>query len=898
MHLDYFSYKISFFLTIILFSVCKINAQNIELFGKITDSSLVEIEFANVLAIPNDKTNKVKFAITNSKGNYKIRLKSFSSYTFTISHLGFKKQVINLTTDSLNIEKNIVLIEEKEELGTVTINYTPPVTIKQDTIIYKTDAFTSGEERKLRDVLKKLPNVEVDRKGNVYIQGKKVTKVLVENKEFFTGNSKLAVNNIPADAVDKIEILDNYNEVFFLKNLEDTDDMAMNVKLKENKKKFLFGDIEAGGGIVDRYSIHPSLYYYSPKTTFNLIGDFNNTGVKSFTVEDYVSFEGGMRNFLDNRESYFNLTNDSFSRFLNNTDYKENKNNFGALSYTQELTSNTELSSYLIHSKISYETKQEFLNEYFSEEQFTENRVINGMQDIDFSIGKIKLTSKKNINSNLRSSITIKSYKYDIFENTLTQTNANSNYIETSANNITTFVNNDIQWNKKYNDNHTFSVYGKYSFNNGNSLNNLLTNSAIFESVLPLEQSESYSIFKDVYSLSHNVLGGVKHYWIMNRLSHIYTTFGVKYDFQKYQTNEFQLLDNNTQNNFENSNFNNDVKLTLGDIFFGVHYKLKKGKITFKPALFYHTYIWNFTQFRTDRVSENQHIILPQLSTDFSFTKTKKISFKYDYTTRFPSITQLSNRITLLNFNSLYVGNETLKNERIHKLKLRFSNFNLFKDLYYSLILNYQTKGINTKNETNLEGINSITTPSQFNFADSFFILGGSISKGYEKIKFSLRANINKVDYDTPLNGELINNNTISFNIGSGFSTRFENYPNIEVNYNKSISKYSSVFNNQFNQNTLSTFLEYNFLKSIIIKANYKYENYTNNEQNITNEFNILDTSFYYQKPNTAWGFELSAKNLLNIKFQQRNSLSNVLISDERTFILPRIIMFKLTYKL
>jgi len=68
-----------------------------------------------------------------------------------------------------------------------------------------------------------------------------VTKVLVEDKTFFTGNSKLAVNNIPADAVDKIEILDNYNEVAMLKGLQDSEDMAMNIKLKEDKKKLLLG---------------------------------------------------------------------------------------------------------------------------------------------------------------------------------------------------------------------------------------------------------------------------------------------------------------------------------------------------------------------------------------------------------------------------------------------------------------------------------------------------------------------------------------------------------------------------------------------------------------------------------------------------------------------------------
>lgn len=893
----YYLSKLCFLLTIISFSISKMNAQNIELFGKITDSSLIEIEFVNLLAVPIDKSNKVKFAITDSKGAYKIRLKSFATYNITISHLGFEKQIIHIKTDSLNIEKNIVLNEKKEELGAVIINYTPPVVVKQDTIIYKTDSFKTGEERKLKDILNKLPGIEVDRLGNVSVQGKRVTKLLVEGKEFFTGDSKLAVNNIPSDAVDKVEVLDNYNEVAFMKNLEDTDDLAMNIKLKKDKKKFLFGDMEVGGGLEERYIVHPSLYYYSPKTTLNLIGDFNNIGIKSFNINDYVNFEGGMKNFLDDRESYFNLINDSFSRFLTNTNYTKSTNNFGALSFTQELNPKTELSSYFIYSNVDNQTKQEFLNEYFTEVGFNENRTIIGMQNVDFSIGKVKLRSKKDVNTNIRSSATIKTYEYDILENIITQSN-NSNFIETSTNNRTTFVNNDVQWDKKYNNNHTVSAYGKYSYNNVNSLTNLLSDSVIFQAVLPLEQMENYSIFKDVSSLSHNVLGGIKHYWILNRFNHIYSTFGVKFDFQNYQTNEFQLLENNTQNNFGNANFNNDIRLSFGDIFFGIHYKFKKGKLTLKPALFYHSYTWNFTQFRNDKISNNEHIILPKLTADLSFTKTKKISFKYDYTTRFPSITQLANRLTLLNFSSLYAGNEKLKNERIHNASLRFSNFNLFKDIYYSVLINYRKKGINIKNETNLEGINAINTPLQLNFEDSFFNLGGSITKGYENIKFSLRGSFNNVDYDTPINGEFINNNSISFTLGSGLSTRFENFPNIEINYNKSISKYSNAFNNQFIQNTLSTFLEYDFLNALIIKADYEYEQYTNNEQNITNEFNLLNASLNYQKEKSLWGFEISATNIFDVKFKQNNTFSNILVSDEKTFIMPRIIQFKIIYNL
>ena len=286
--------RVTFSTFVIIFSqfLC-IHAQQTKIQGKVTDTLNKPLPYANILAVPQADDQSVKFAITENDGSYKLGLAKNQTYELTVSYLGYKPQKLTLTTTNHDLIKNFVLQENPDQLDEVKITYTPPVTIKKDTITYDVSRFVTGEERKLRDALKKLPGVEVDREGNVNVNGKKVTKVLVENKTFFTGNSKLAVNNIPADAVDKVEVLDNYNEVAMLKGLQDSEDMAMNILLKEDKKKFVFGDIEAGAGIEDRYLLHPNLFYYSPKTNVNFIGDLNNQGIKSFTFSDYLEFEGG-----------------------------------------------------------------------------------------------------------------------------------------------------------------------------------------------------------------------------------------------------------------------------------------------------------------------------------------------------------------------------------------------------------------------------------------------------------------------------------------------------------------------------------------------------------------------------------------------------------------------------
>jgi hypothetical protein len=88
--------------------------------------------------------------------------------------------------------------------------------------------------------------------GNITVEGKSVQKIMVEGKDFFDGDTKIATKNIPANALDKIQVLRNYNEVTNLKGLENNEEnVAINIKLKEGKKNFWFGDITAGAGAWD-----------------------------------------------------------------------------------------------------------------------------------------------------------------------------------------------------------------------------------------------------------------------------------------------------------------------------------------------------------------------------------------------------------------------------------------------------------------------------------------------------------------------------------------------------------------------------------------------------------------------------------------------------------------------
>ncbi|HIP27170.1 MAG TPA: TonB-dependent receptor, partial [Flavobacteriaceae bacterium] len=274
----------------------------IKISGIVRDSIGNPLDMANVIAMNTSDNSLEGYSITNAKGEYKIKISKPSTIQLKVSYLGFDSQTKIIVIGEEETVKDFVLTESKNNLNEVEITYEMPVTIKGDTIVYNADSFTSGKEKKLGDVLKKLPGVEVNETGKIEVDGKVVSKVMVEGKDFFDGDTKLATKNIPADAIKKVEVLKNYNEVSQMRGLgDDSDNIAINIKLKEGKKSFWFGEITAGIGKGDdkaRYLAHPKLFYYSPKKSINVITDINNIGEIPFTFQDYFKFSGGFKNMM------------------------------------------------------------------------------------------------------------------------------------------------------------------------------------------------------------------------------------------------------------------------------------------------------------------------------------------------------------------------------------------------------------------------------------------------------------------------------------------------------------------------------------------------------------------------------------------------------------------------
>lgn len=873
----------------IIFYSCNLYSQSISLKGFVKDSLENPLTYANVIAKPQGENQNLVFAISDDDGKYSLQLKKGVNYNISVSFMGYES-INYVITPVENVTKNFILKETENRLDEVVIQL--PVTVKQDTIIYNVKHFITEKERKLKNVLKKLPGVEVDNNGDVTVKGKKITKMLVEGKAFFGGSTKLAVNNIPANAIEKIEVLDNYNDVAFLKNITESDDMAMNIRLKKNKKHFVFGDIEAGKGEQDFYKANTKLFYYSTKTNVNFISDFNNTGEKKFTFKDYLNFSGGVNAVFDGN---FNFNGEDFKQFIQSNDVIKSQDRFGALNIRKTPSKKINISGYTIFANNNTENYQEVANEYsaFSEKKNTQNNLKNilgiGKVNIEYTpdhIEKWSIKSQVKRNNNYRDS--------SIFS---TVNNIN-NEINADNSNTTLHANQNIEWHKKQSQKHTFSGILNYIFEERELYTLWNTEQFILQGLIPVDTTQNELILQQhKENKKHHIHSVFKDFWILNNKNHVYSTIGNIYLQEKFISNDKQLLDNNTQNNFDIAGFNNRATFKLNDFFIGLHYKFQTGIFTFKQGGYLHKYNWKINQQNT--LIKNKWVVLPDFSLKIEFNKSKKIQINYNLKSNFSNASQLANRFYLQSYNSVFKGNNTLENELLHSARIQYRRFSIYRGLLLTASINYTKKVKGYRNAVDFDGINQFLTIQMIENPNENWRLATSIRKKIGNIKYKGGFNYNNSKYLQSINNSFVTNKNENYTFNVGAETVFEDFPIVKLGFKKNIGNY-------FSNNSKSRFitdepylsLEHEFLNDFVFSYSYTQYNYQNKEQNLNNKYNLSEASLFYKKENSPWSFELNAKNVFNTKFKQSNQFSDYLISDTKTFILPRIIMLSIGYNL
>lgn len=866
--------------------------------GIVSDDTNKPLESANVIAVPFEKNASLKFSIADNKGRYKIELETKLRYQITISYIGYLDEIFILESNSEQTSHDFKLKPSGENLKEIVIKHDfKPVVVKKDTLVFNVKSFTNGNERKMKEVLEKLPGVEVDKKGTVTVQGKKVTKMLVEGKSFFGGGSKLAVENIPADALDKIEVIDHFNEVGFMKQVSDSDDLAMNVKLKEDKKRFVFGDlqagVEAGAGDNGFYLAHAALFYYTPKTNISFIGDANNIGKSTFTFDDLMRFGGGTSSFLSGRKSLSNL--DSFMN--DNTDFVQNKSQFSAFNFSHEFSPKLLISGFGIFSKIftvsQIDNNVEYLNNSSAD---YENKTRKADNTNVLGIGNFKIDYSPTNKEKWYYNGQYQASSNDLNSVLNSLTNLGSSIFQTINQSDNSSVKQYIEWHKNYNEHHTTTFVVNQVYDKTTPQNNWFTDQPFLTGLIPLMKDNSYHVNQIKKSEINTIDALFKHYWIINNSNHLYTNIGNNFEKSNFKTAEKQIFTDGTINDFNTAGFGNDIQYKLNDAYFGLEYKFRIGKWTNKPGIYLHWYHLNVSQ-QNGNNAISKTVLQPQWNSDYEFNKSETLSFSYKLVNQFPKVDQLADRYTMEFYNAVYKGNALLGNEKYHAANLRYSKMNSYTGIIWNGNFNYSKKVKVIRNKIRLDGINQFNTPILTDNPETNIGFTGYVSKRIYRFNLKLNTNLSWFDYSQILNDVTTSNQRNNQTIGLLFRTAYKKWPDLSIGYNKSFNEFSGLTKSKYQTDAVTAAFEITFLKNWTYKIDYESLKNRDNEKQ-TNFYDIANTSLFYQKKNKPLGFELSINNLFDVRKKNSYSFSDYMISQQSTYILPRAIMFTLSYKL
>ena len=891
-------------LTLFLLVITSISfAQNIRFEGIIQDTNKAPLEMANILAMNQSTKAMDAYAITNDKGKFSLNLLPNTTYTIKMSYLGMKNKEITVTTQTQNINQNITMESGGIELEGVEIVREMPVSIKGDTIVYNADSFKTGTEKKLEDVLKKLPGVEVNADGEVEVEGKKVSKLMVEGKDFFDGDTKLGVKNIPADAIDKVQVLRNYNENSILKGVENNqDNVAMNIKLKDGKKNFWFGDMTAGIGVghdEDRHIINPKVFYYSPKYSINIISNFNNIGELPLTIQDYFKMTGGFRKMMSKGGSSFNVgSNDLGILSLRNDRAKDIDTRFGAANFSYNPTKTWNISGFGIFS--SSKTLVQTLSQttYLSNNaQQISNQ--NSIQNSNFGLAKLSSSYKPNTNFQFDYDILSKFSRQDETTDLTRESIVNSNI--TNENIFTNKRQNPLTINQNLglyytaNDKNVFVFEAQHLYQYEDPFYNANLQTQPFILTDYISGQNRNDINQDRLARTNKLDAKFDYYYMVTPKSNINVTVGNTNSNQNFNTHLFQILDNGAQNDLNAPQNNNQVFYTFNDAFVGLHYKILKGKFTFTPGVSYHYYNTNSQQLGSN-LQNNFNKLLPDLYILYQIKKSETLTYNFSLTNDFTDITKLAEGYLMSSYNSIFRGNRNLENATSQVHSLRYFKYNMFNFENIFANATYTRSVDAVKSRVIFVGVNQIATPYNSNFPDENFSSMGSYGRSFLKYyKASLSANINWSKFYNIVGG--VNGSTESFTHTYTIktSTNFRKLPNIEVGY--------SFTNNEYNHTTFKidnpfVKLDYYFFKSFAWVTEYEFYHYYNNDKTVDNHYDFLSSSLVYQKKDSKWEYKLGVTNLLNTKSLNDNSFNQFAISNSQYFVQPRYIIFSMKYNL
>ncbi|WP_316846039.1 outer membrane beta-barrel family protein [Pedobacter psychrodurus] len=866
------------------------------------------VDFATIAIKSLKDSSVVASGQTNPDGSFSFKAIAPGKYRIYSAFLGLKTATKDVEVAKAAVNAgDIAMSDDGVDLNTVNVTATIPIVVKKDTLEFDAKSIKVRENAVVEDLLKKIPGVEVAKDGSVKAQGETITKVKVDGKEFFGNDPLLATKNLPADMVDKIQVIDELSEQAQFTGIDDgTRNKILNITTKSGMKHGYFGNSTAGYGSNDRYDASLNVNKFDEDRQISFIGQFNNVNKQNFGQGGGVGngFGGGGRGGSFGGGG----GNANGSGGITNT-------NAAGLNFADTYKDGTQFQASYFFNKASSELIQ---NSHTQNLLGTGTTDIN--QDLDNTTDRINHRFNFMVDTKIDPSLSIK------IQPNVTYTETDGNSITKYTRNFITSLTDGLQRNATTAATPAFSnnLLVRKSFKRRGRTLSLNVNTSINDnSGTNLNyRDETITTGAATRDSLTNQLNNTSSHSINNTTRVVYTeplnkTLSVEFNYQNGYSNsdsqrdvfnynpltlQYDLVDNTFSNIYNNRTLTNAAGVSL--------------TTTEKK------YNWNIgvAAQQTNRVNTNlttglkrtQNFIniTPSAQFRYNFSNRKRLFINYRGSTTQPSIDQIQPIPDNTNSQTIYVGNPALKPSFNNQLRVNFNNFNIENGRFFFAGLNLtQTfnsignsvaqlpSGIQQVSYVNVDGVyagNANATWSLPLMAERKLTLNISGNGAYNR----------NVNYIVPQGGTTsVKNITNTYTISNGYKL-VTNVDKFDLTGGITGSYTNSTFSAQQSANTEFYTINPSFDVSYVLPANIRlaididyFRNFGGGDL-YNQEYTILNPYISRQFFKNRGTFKFSVNDALNQNTGVSRTATGTSIQDVNFNVLKRYYMLSFTYSL
>jgi len=814
-------------------------------------NGLIQDNYGNVLSnaavtIKDIDNKTILFVFTDKFGVFQLQItEEMQPVSIIIKKYGYEE-----STEKFKLAKtqyNFIL-EKVTTLETINLVGKPPaIKVKKDTTIYKIEKFTDGTERKVQDVLKKLPGITVTEKGELEFKGKKVDKVLIDGDDFFNHNYTMGTKNISAKMLGSVEAIERYSENQVLRNLEDSDKVAINLKLKKGENDFS-KTVTIGLGLKNKYLYDLNLIGVSFRFKTITSSNFNTIGINN-TPYDFIN-----NLYFDNpKEMDYSL-----SRKINlSLVYFDVKNNY--LNQNQNFVNN--------------------INNLF---KISKSATIG--LNLSYTQDKIKIVNTQTDNYMMGN----QNFSY----NQVNEIIKKPKLFNTTINYLNNYKNSRIKIDGMYknhnNTNELLSAINMLSGQNTLSSNeNLLSLNALFSTALGSTNAIDFTTLITYYEGNENLAFGKSKtiesqnissqnvFSNKSKIENNFTLLGKKNNFKYklgiyHHTTSEHLISSmkvDYADYYKNNLFNSNLKWGLIAHF---SYRFDNLLLSVENNIFTN---------RNYELQKNIFKLNPSFSAQYTLSTKSDLSLRYQIKSTELIINDLySNLIFTDNYNLTHnISKHDFIDNQYFEVKYTYNNF--LKNYLINLQANYHLKYKNL--HTNFSFTEDYYLNTYFldkTYFDNLF-LKLNYQKLMQKLLSKVKTNLNYTVFNTQSKYfDVFQNNKIVF---WEYSFSYLSIFNRNVNIGYDLKYTSNITNNFVKNSLLNEFtLLYKKDKKHLIKINNTL--LFPDTQNFKNDILIINIEYYYQREKNSISFTIN--NITNTKYIYKNVLgenSTTLFSQE-----------------